>query len=363
MTLTEQRPAPATGEPDVRPATGNLFTTADHRRLGALFIGAAFLFLLVGGAVGVLLRAETVEAGVSLVGDDFERLFSLHATVTPLLVLAPLWVGLATVLVPPQIGAPGLAFPRLQATAFWMYLLGGALLVVSYIAGAPHDAGLSLAQPITGRGNDPTDLWVASMGLVAVASVLAAVVLVTTIVREKSPHARLLELPLFTWSVLVTSAIVLLAAPVFVMGLLLLGIDQHFGGTFFAETTAGTQVVWQHMLWLFGRPDVYLLLLPGLGAACDIAVTASRRPLPGGNAPHVLLAAFGFLSLGAWAGGTEVANAVVLPTFSVLTALTVVPVALLALLWLGGIASAPLRFHLPVLHVLGALLLLSLIHI
>jgi cytochrome c oxidase subunit 1 len=360
MTLTEAPPAPAAREPEA-PAVpaGSWFTTADHRRLGRLYIGTSLLFLLVGGAVGMLMRAELAEPGISLVGPDYGRLFSLHATVLPLLFLGPLWTGLATFIVPAQVGAPGLALPRLQATTFWLYALGGTLLLVSYVAGTPHGAGLTLSQPISGQGNAPTDLWIGSLGMVAVASVLAAVVLLTTIVRLRAPGARLLELPLFTWSVLVSSAVIVVATPVFVAGLLLLGLDQHFGGPFFADTTAGTQVVWQHMLWLFGRPEVYLLTLPALGAACDIAATAARRPLPGGPAPRVLLAAFGVLSLGAWAAGTEVASAVVLPTYSLLTALVVVPIGLLALMWLGTVVGAPLRFHLPVLHVLGALALLA----
>lgn len=360
MTLTEAPPEHPGAEPPATTAftRGTVLTSVDHKTVGRLYLGASLLFLLVAGVVGLVLRLELAEPGVEIVGSDFARLFSLHSTVAPLLFLGPFWVGLATVMVPLQIGAPGLAFPRLQATSFWMYLVGGALVLAGYAADTPNGAGLALSDPISGRGNSATDLWIMGLMLVAVASILAAGVLVTTIVKLRPPGMTLERVPLFTWSVFLTSVVVLLATPVFVGGLLLLYLDQHFGGGLFARATAGSDVLWQHALWLYGRPEVYLLALPALGAACDIVVTAARRPLPGRSIGRGALVVFAFLSLGAWAADAPVRDAVVLPTYTWFTALVVVPVADLALLWLGAGRNIR-RFHLPLLHVASAIVLIA----
>jgi cytochrome c oxidase subunit I len=360
MTLTEAPPEQAGSEPpaSAAPARATILTSADHKTVGRLYVGASLLFLLVAGVVGMVLRAELAEPGVDLVGNDYGRLFSLHATVAPLLFLGPFWTGLATLLVPLQIGVSGLAFPRLQTTSFWIYFVGGALVLGAYVADAPNGAGLSLSSPLTGAGNDATDVWILGLMLVAVASILAAANLVTTIVKLRAPGMSLQRTPFFTWSVFASSVVVLLATPVFVAGLLLLYLDQHYGGAFFARATAGSADVWQHSLWLFGRPEIYLLALPGLGAACDIVVTAGRGPLPGKGAARGALVAFAFLSLGAWAADAPSRDAVVLPTYTWFTGLVILPVGMLALLWLGA-GRGIRRFHLPLLHVAGALVLIA----
>ncbi|MEY2478649.1 MAG: cytochrome c oxidase subunit [Actinomycetota bacterium] len=364
MTLTQAPPGQAGAEPpaSAAPAPATILTAADHKTVGRLYIAASLLFLLVAGVVGMLLRVELAEEGVKVVGDDFARLFSLHSTVAPILFLAPFWTGLATVIVPLQIGAPNVAFPRLQATTFWLYVVGGVLVIGAYAVDTPNGAGLALSSPFSGRGNAATDVWIMGLLLVSVASVLAAGVLLTTIVKLRAPGMTLLRAPLFTWSVFATSAVVLLATPVFIAGLLLLYLDQHFGGTFFAAATTGSSEVWQHMLWLYGRPEVFLLALPGLGAACDIVVTAARGPLPGRGPvrleARVALVLFAFLSLGAWAADAPARDAVVLPTVTAFTGLVIVPVGILALLWLGAGRDIR-RFHFPLLHVAGALLLVA----
>jgi cytochrome c oxidase subunit 1 len=364
MTLTEAPPGQAGAEPpaSAAPMRPTVLTSADHKTIGRLYIAASLLFVLVAGVVGMLLRVELAERGVDVVGNDFARLFSLHSTVAPLLFLGPFWTGLATVIVPLQIGAPNVAFPRLHATTFWMYLVGGGLVLGAYAVDAPHGAGLALSAPISGRGNHATDLWIMGLLLVAVASVIAAGVLATTIVKLRTPGMTLLRAPLFTWSVFVTSTIVLVATPVFVAGLLLLYLDQHYGGAFFASAGNGSRAIWQHMLWLYGRPEIFLLALPGLGAACDIVVTAGRAPLPG-KAPvrpeaRIALALFGFLALGAWAADEPARRAVVLPTTTWFSGLIVLPVAILGLLWLGA-GRGIRRFHFPLLHVVAALLLVA----
>lgn len=333
-------------------------STADHKRLGLLFLGAALLFLLVGGVLGVALRGELAEDGNQLLGNEYFRIFSMHATVTPLLFLAPIWIGLATYVVPLQLGASRLALPRLHAFSFWLYLLGGALVVASYVAGPQAGLGLSTANPIIapeGGGETEVVLWIAGLVLVALATFLASLDLVVTVVTQRTEGMTFARVPLFSTAIFATSVVALLATPVFVAGLALLYIDQHYGGAFFAADNPGGRAVWQHTLWLFGRPDVYLLLLPGLGAACDIVATHARKPLLSNAAARAALGLFAALSLAAWGAGTKVADAVVLPTYSPATALAAAPVGLLALLWLGSLAKGSPRFHVSLAFVAGFL--------
>ncbi len=338
--------------------TASWLTTADHKRLGRMYIATALGFLVVGGIVGGLLRAE-----LDLAPATYLRLSDLHTTGTAVLVLAPLWVGLATYLLPLQIGAARLAFPRLQAFAFWTYLLGGLLHLASYTGDGPRIAGLSFGQFTLSGGGDKahTDLWVASLAVVTVAAILAAANLFASVLLLRTEGMTLGRIPMFSWATLVSSAGTLLAAPVFLAGLVLLFLDQHFGGhEFFAAGTVGTQVIWQHMLWLYGRPDVYLLVVPGLGAASDMVAKAAGRPLASLGAARAAIAGFAFLGFGAWAAGTEVADAIVLPTYTPLAAAVLLPLGLLVLVWLDTLrrGGRP-RGDVSLLFVVGFLLAIA----
>ena len=359
MTVTETRPedvAPPS-PPAVREAGSEaLPVTADHKRLGLLFLGGSLLFLVVGGIVGGALRAELADEGVQIVGGNYSRLFSLHATVSSLLFLGPAWIGLATYVVPLQLGAGRLALPRLHAVAAWLFLCGGALLVLAYLLGPPVGLGIADARPMVapdGGAGHANALAIVSMALVASATVLAAVSLAVTILKLRTPGLTLRRLPMFSWATLVTSLTTVVATPVFLGGLVLLYVDQRFGGDFFSRDNVAGQTVWQHSLWLFGRPEVYLLLLPGLGAACDIVATHAHRPLVSLDAARAHIALFAVLAFGAWAAGTDVADAIVLPTYTPLTALVALPVAVLVLVWLGTVAKGRPRMHPSLLFVAG----------
>lgn len=366
MTMTETRPDPAGAEDAPAaaesPARQSLLATSDHKRLGLAYVAGALVFLLVGGGVGLVLRGELVSEGTQLVGGNYLRLFGLHATVSTLLVIGPAWVGLALHIVPLQIGAGRVAFPRLAAFALWTFLLGGLLTVVAYIVGPPAGAGLAAGVPLPavpdGAARDATALLLAGVALVALAMVLAAITLAVTILMLRTPGMTLRRLPMFAWATLATSLVTVLATPVFLAGLVLVYLDQRFGGTLFSGIDRG-QAIWQHTVWLFGRPEIYLLLLPGLGAACDIVATHARRPLRGEGAARAGLTWFALLSLGAWAAGRSVADALVLPTYSVLTSLVVVPVGLVLLVCLATAAKGRIRMHVSLLFVAGAVLLLG----
>lgn len=362
MTMTESRPAaPADLEP-VAAESRSLIDSADHKQLGLVLIGAGLLFLVVAGALALVLRGELVDDGVQIVGNEFGRLFSMHATFATVLFLGPVFLGLGTFVVPLQIGAPRVAFPRLHAFATWAYVLGGVLLAASYVVGPPAGGGLSLVNPIPPAVGDEataaTELWIGSLGMIAVATLLLCVSLVVTIGKLRAPGMTLARLPLFSWGILTTAGALILSTPVFLAGLLLLYIDQHAGGTFFADPAS--QAIWQHLLWLFGRPEAYLLGLPGLAAACEIVTLRTRKPLDPYFVARGALAAAAIFSFGVWASGTAVMDAVVLPAHSGVASAIIAPVGVVVLLWLNSLRSPSFSFHASLLHVAGFLALVGL---
>ena len=363
MTITDtplDAPAPVGAPPPA--GAESIVATADHKLLGLLFLGGALAFLVVGGIVGMVLRAELADQGVSIVGGSYNRLFSLHATVSALLFLPAAWIGLATYVVPLQIGSGRLALARMHAFAAWLFLLGGGLVILGYALGPPVGLGLADSLPTAappGGANNANALVIVAMGMVAVATILAAVDLAVTILKLRTPGLTMRRLPMFSWASLVASLVTILSTPVFVGGLLLLYIDQRFGGAFFAPENVAGRTVWQHSLWLFGRPEIYLFVLPGLGAASDIVATHCRRPLVSLAAARTAIAMFGVLSFGSWAAGTDVADAIVLPTYTPLTTLVLVPLAMLTLVWLATALKGSPRPHPSLLFVAGAVALFA----
>jgi cytochrome c oxidase subunit 1 len=362
MTLTATRPpdAPAVAPeaPVFLPETW--VTTSDHKRLGRMYILAALAFLFVGGGAGAALSAERATKGVGIVGDRYSQLFSLHSTVSVLLFLAPLWVGLATYLVPLQIGSRRLAFPRLQALAFWTYVTGGLMVVASFVFGTPNGAGIALSQPLQpvhGGASRATDLWAVGLIVVTVASLLAAANIFTTVIKLRVDGMTMGRVPAFTWSVMATSAATLLSGPIFIVGMLLVYMDQHFGGSLFASRQVNANLVWQHMVWMYGRPDAYLLFLPALGVISDVVATHARRPLFMAPVVKAAIFAFAVLSFGILASGASTSSSILLPTPTVVSALVLLPAGLCLLLWLGTIRPAELRLHISLLYVLGFVVL------
>jgi cytochrome c oxidase subunit 1 len=362
MTLLEDRPeaqempsAPDAPTRALRDETW--FDTSDHKRLGLLFVYAALAFLVGAGVVGLIVGAKQVSPSLNLAADRWLRLYSLHTMSSVLLFLTAIWLGLATYVVPLQIGAGRLALPRLHALGFWLYAVGGGCLVASYITGPVNGAGLTSSRPlpsIPGGVDKATNLWIVSLALIALGFLVASASLVTTIATLRTEGMTLLRVPAFSWATLVAGSVTLIATPVFLGGLVALYIDQHIGGTLFAANTGGAQIIWQHLLWLWGRPDIYLLTLVAVGAACDIVSTHAGRELVNHPAALVALGLFGALSISSWATG---GNAVIVPTYSVLTALVVVPLGVVVLMWLGTLAMGQPRLHVSLAFVAGAVLL------
>jgi cytochrome c oxidase subunit 1 len=364
MTLLQDRPPAEAAEapsPPVSPvAAGTWLNTSDHKRLGLLFVYASLLFLVGGGVLGLIIGAQQAAPGLGLSADAWLRLYGLHTQMTVLLFLTPIWIGLAAYVVPLQIGAGRVALPRLLSTGFWLYLVGGGMFVASFIVGPVNGGTIVSSTPVAavhGGANDATNLWIISLAVMSLAFLLALASLFTTILALRTEGMTLLRVPAFSWATLVAAAVFFIATPLFLGGLLLFGIDQHFGGSLFAPTTRGSLAIWQHTVWLYGRPDVYLLTLIGLGAATDIVSTHVRRPSVDHRMVVGALGLLGALSLTSITAGDSVTRAVIVPTYTAVTALVVIPIGLMVLLWLGTTALGRPRFHVSLLYVIGPILL------
>ena len=367
MTLTEARPAEGGSRPSptdqVSPVGQAVVDSADHKVVGLVFIGVSLVLFLALRAVGSALGAELLTAGSQVVGGDSRRFYSLYETGMVLLWATPIWMGLATYVLPLQIGSSRLAFPRVQAFALWTHVGGAALFVLGHLIDPPPGIGLTDRNPMlapVGGINDGTNLILASFLLLGFATLLAAGNLLATALTMRTEGMSLGRMPLFSWGVVAAAVGSLFATPVFLASSLLLYIDLHFAGTNLFVGGRAADLVWQKGLWLYGRPEALLLLVPALGAACDIVVTVARRPLlapppppvprglkaklpplPGLTVPlhgHVLAAGALFaataFALLTWVQDRRALRAVILPTASVATGLFAVAAGLLVLLWL-----------------------------
>lgn len=369
MTITEERPVAspaAPPEPSLASRRDVVLNSADHKPLGLIWMGASVLFLFFGLVVGELLQIALAAPGRDVVGDQYGALFSLHATGTALLFLAPLWLGLGTYLLPLQIGATKLALPRAHALATWSFVAGGVLFLVSYLVGTPTTGGLSVSQPMRTFPNPAhadvvaASMWAAGLLLVAGAMVIASASLVATMTKLRAPGMTMSRVPMFAWGTTITAAVTLLTTPMFMAGLILLYLDQHYGGSFFApDANPVAGPVWQHTLWLFGRPEIYLLLLPGLGAFADVMATHLGRPIASGDVTRGALVVFGGLSLSILTASAPVNRAVLLPTPAWPTVLLGGPLAVVVLTVLATARFGPPKAHISIGWMVGGVLLIG----
>jgi heme/copper-type cytochrome/quinol oxidase subunit 1 len=366
MTSTLTRPSPAApgGDPDAgrpRPsATGTWLNTGDHKRLGLLF--------LYGGIAAVV--ASCVSAAIFFLKADAttvwtapgSRLSAVNAAAALVVGIPALWIGVATYVMPLQIGATRLALPRLHNLALWTYAVGGALMTVGFIADddVPNSLTSSIAAAADGKGSDGAQLVIVGLLLVGIAIALAATSLLVTVLNRRAEGLRLTFLPLFSWSVLATSTVLLLAAGVLVAGLVLLFYDWHYGGTLFAGNLSGARRIWEHELWLPGQPLGLLFTAAGVGIFGDVVATHARRPLAGFPVARVLAVAAPLLTLLLWAGNTSVLKSPFGPTGTVGGLLVFVPIALSILLFLGTFKGSKPKAHPSLLFLLLFLAMIGL---
>jgi cytochrome c oxidase subunit 1 len=334
-------------------------TTVDHKRIGILYGATAFGFFLLGGLEALLIRAQLARPENTLVGaGTYNELFTMHGTTMIFLALMPLSTALINYMVPLLIGSRDVAFPRLNALSYWLFLAGGLLLNASYLFGAAPNGGWFGYANLTSDRFSPglnIDFWILALQILGVASMLGAINFIVTIINMRAPGMTLMRMPVFVWQVLVTQLLVILAFPSLTVGLFLLLFDRFFGTLFFSPTAGGDPLLWQHLFWIFGHPEVYILILPPMGIVSEILPTFARKPLFG--APLVIYAGIviGFLSFGVWShhmfavGLGPMADSV----FSIATMLIAIPTGVKILNWIATLWGGAVRFRSPLYFALG----------
>ncbi|MGI8427245.1 MAG: cytochrome c oxidase subunit I [Actinomycetota bacterium] len=333
-------------------------TTTDHKQIGIMYMVTAFIFFLIAGALAILIRAELARPGLEVVSRGrFNQLFTMHGSLMMFLFAVPIAFGLANYLMPLQLGAPDMAFPRLNALSYWLYLAGGVAMTSAYLTTSGGASfGWTAYTPLSGPIYSPgagADLWIVGLVLTGTSSVLTAVNLVATALFLRAPGMTLFRMPIFTWNMLITSFMVLIAFPVITAALALLYADRHLGSHFF-DGPAGT-ILWQHLFWFFGHPEVYIVALPYFGVITEIIPVFSRKPVFGYKGFVFATLAIAGLSIGVWGHHMFTSGAVLLPFFSGMTMLIAVPTGVKYFNWIGTMWKGQLTFPSPMLFSIGFL--------
>jgi cytochrome c oxidase subunit 1 len=353
-TITDvlERPANPTG-------LWSWITTVDHKRIGILYGVTAFSFFLIAGIEAGVIRMQLAVPDNGLVSPDvYNQMFTMHATAMIFMAIMPLSAAFFNFVIPLAIGARDVAFPRLNAFSYWSFLFGALLIHSSFLFGQAPDAGWFSYAPLTektysiGKG---IDFWALGLQVLGVASLAAAFNFVVTIINLRAPGMTMMRMPLFVWMTLVTSILLVLAFPVITVGLIELTMDRSFGTNFFNTVGGGDPLMWQHLFWIFGHPEVYILILPAMGIVSEVLPAFSRKPLFG--YPVVVLSGIiiGIMGWAVWShhmftvGLGPVANSV----FTITTMLIAVPTGVKIFNWIGTMWGGSIRLDTPMLYAIG----------
>ncbi len=337
-------------------------TTADHKKIGIMYMVTAFAFFLLGGLLAEAMRTQLATANSTFTTEStYNQWFTMHGSIMMFLFAGPFAFGLANYLVPLQIGAPDMAFPRLNALSYWLYLGGGLVMVSGFLTsrGAANFGWFAYA-PLTEAIHSPgpgADLWIMGVALTGFSGILTAVNLVTTVFGLRAPGMVMFRVPIFTWNMLVTSFLIIMAFPVLTAALAMLYADRHLGAHFFDPIGGGSPILWQHLFWFFGHPEVYILILPYFGVITDLIPTFARKPLFGYKGMVFATLSIAGLSVGVWAHHMFATGAVLLPFFSAMSLLIAVPTGIKFFNWIGTMWHGQLTFEAPMLFAVGFMLL------
>ena len=335
-------------------------TSTDHKTIGYMYIILATVYFLIAGVMALVIRAELATPGLQIVSlEQYNQLFTMHGTIMLFLFATPLFVGFGNVIMPLQIGAPDVAFPRMNMLGFWLFFFGGLLVSLSLITpGGAASFGWFAYVPLSDAINSPqagADMWLIGLAMGGLGTILGAVNFITTIFAMRAPGMTMFRMPIFTWTILITSVLVLIAFPVLAAALVVLFIDRSFGSVVFAAENGGP-ILWQHLFWFFGHPEVYILALPFFGIASEIIPTFSRKPVFGYKGLVFATMAIGALSVAVWAHHMYVTGSVYLPFFAFMTMLIAVPTGVKFFNWIGTMWRGSVSFTTPMLFTLGFLI-------
>jgi cytochrome c oxidase subunit 1 len=334
-------------------------STTDHKKIGTMYMVSAFIFFLMAGAMALMMRAELARPGLQIMtNEQYNQLFTMHGTAMLLLFATPMFAGFTNAIMPLQIGAPDVAFPRLNMFAYWLFLFGSFIVLASLLLpdGGP-DFGWTAYAPLSDGVRSPGtggDMWVMGLVLNGFGTILGAVNFITTIICMRAPGMTMFRMPIFTWNVLLTSVLVLLAFPILAAALLALEADRKFGAHVYDPANGGP-ILWQHLFWFFGHPEVYIVALPFFGIVTEILPVFSRKPVFGYVGLIAATISISGLSATVWAHHMFSTGAVLLPFFAFMTYLIAVPTGVKFFNWIGTMWNGSLSFETPMLWSIGFL--------
>ena len=366
-------PALAGGPPYVTPASSlgvyrrpvsttgwrSWLFTVDHKKLGLMYGAAALFFFLVGGLEALLIRTQLASPDNTVLSASiYNQMFTMHATTMIFLFVMPMAAGWANYFVPLQIGARDVAFPRLNAFGFWCFLFGGIFLNTSWILGGAADGGWFMYQPNANALFSPThgvDFWSLGLQITGIASLTGALNLIVTIMNMRAPGMTLMKMPIFTWMILVVQFLLVFAIPVITVALFLLMFQRNFGAQFFNVDAGADPLLWQHLFWIFGHPEVYILILPSFGIVSEVLPVFSRKPLFGYKFVVFSGAAIGFVGWGVWAHHMFASGLgpVSVAVFSVSTMLIAIPTGVKIVNWTLTMWGGKLHFTTAMMFAIG----------
>ena len=353
--------APTRPEPTGNAKTGSkawvFLTTTDHKQLGIMYLIMSFSFFFLGGFMALLIRAELFTPGLQFLSNEqFNQLFTMHGTVMLLLFATPVVWGFGNYILPLQIGAPDVAFPRLNAFGFWVTLLGGTVMLLGFVTpGGAADFGWTMYMPLADGVHTPgigADMWIVGVGATGVGTSASAINMITTILTLRAPGRTMFRLPVFSWAVFTASAIVLMIFPLLTAAALGVLYDRKLGGHIY-DSANGGGILWQHLFWFFGHPEVYVLALPFFGVVSEVVPVFSRKPVFGYIGLVFALLAIGALSMAVWAHHMFVTGAILLPFFSFMTFLIAVPTGVKFFNWVGTMWKGHITWDTPMIFAMG----------
>lgn len=334
-------------------------TSTSHNDLGMRFMLTAFFFFSVAGLLSMLIRAQlATRQGAFLSVEQYNQIFTMHGTLMMFMFATPMFTGLASYFLPRMLGTRDGAFPRLSALGWWCYLLGGVILLAALVGGIAPDGGWFMYTPLSSKAYTPgvnADVWLLGITFVEVSAIAAAVDMTVSILRLRAPGMKLTEMPLMAWYLLGTALMMLVGFPPLILGSLLLELERAFNWPFFDPLRGGDSLLWQHLFWLFGHPEVYIIFLPAAGVISTILPVMARTRIVGYGAIVAAILGLVFLSFGLWVHHMFTVGIphMALAFFSAASALVAVPTAVQIFLWVGTLWRGHPRMHLPMLYLMG----------
>jgi cytochrome c oxidase subunit 1 len=340
-------------------ALARTLRTTDAKQIGLMYLVTSFAFFLIGGFMALLMRAELARPGLQFLSpEQYNQLFTMHGTIMLLFFATPIVFAFANYIVPLQIGAPDVSFPRLNALAYWLYLFGGSLAVAGFLTpGGAADFGWFAYQPLADVINSPgvgADMWIVGLVMSGLGTILGGVNMITTVLTLRAPGMTMFRMPIFTWNIMITSLLVLLVFPILAAALLAVEADRRLGAHVYDSATGGA-MLWQHLFWFFGHPEVYIVALPFFGIISEVIPVFSRKPIFGYKGLVGATVGIAALSMSVWAHHMFATGQVLLPFFSFLSFLIAVPTGIKFFNWIGTMWRGSLTFETPMLFAIGFL--------